>query len=208
MEGARGRVVWTSGDLHIPRGWGEIWEKRLVGAVGASALSLTKREDEQGSESDLPAHGHKDKVWQSQGLNSGVWQTPTCMPLAASKGATWEPWNTHHPPCLLPQATVQQCGHLPGLWIMGGRCWESLSDVIPGEHVRGSEMEMETWEAEFEGLWWSGGPPLIWVSPSQMRGQGTPRWKTGATGMTSSSKTWSPPWRPPSEPSGKHLLPL
>lgn len=62
MEGARGRVVWTSGDLHIPRGWGEIWEKRLVGAVGASALSLTKREDEQGSESDLPAHGHKDKV--------------------------------------------------------------------------------------------------------------------------------------------------
>lgn len=35
--GGQGRVVWTPGDLHIPRGWGEIWEKCLVGAVGASA---------------------------------------------------------------------------------------------------------------------------------------------------------------------------
>ena len=56
-------MVWTAGDLHIPRGWGEVWEKCLVGAPSERVpCSLTKREDEQGSESELPAHSHKDKV--------------------------------------------------------------------------------------------------------------------------------------------------
>lgn len=43
MEGARGRVVWAAGDLHIPRGWGEIWEKCLVGAVRVGALFTYKK---------------------------------------------------------------------------------------------------------------------------------------------------------------------
>ena len=48
---------------------------------------------------------------------------------------------------------------------------------------------------------------LKYMSPSQMLGQAIPWQKTGAMGMTSSLKTWSPPWRLPSELSGNGTSP-
>lgn len=62
MEGAGAEWSGHLGTSTSQGGGEKYGESVLWGLLERVPLSLTKREDDQGSESDLPARGHKDKV--------------------------------------------------------------------------------------------------------------------------------------------------
>lgn len=146
----------------------------------------------------VTSQGHQDRQTKKEShLRSVRLQGPCRCPFL-SHGTSWDLWDTLCPLCRSsPSHDLRPVTHTSGQergmqgrvgavaaeatvcppTHSGDKAW--LTSLRPGGPTARGSRSLPTW----------GRLPLTPVSPSQMLGQATPWQKTGATEMTSSSKT-------------------